>query len=52
MPHETVVCPDCGSSDVGDYKWGGMGEPDHACRDCGIKFNHEDGNFRVVAGDE
>jgi len=52
MPNETVVCPDCKSADVGDYKYGDMYEPDHACRNCGIKFDHDDAHFRVVDEDE
>lgn len=35
-----VACPDCGSTDIGHYKYSERNEPDHACRDCGIKFDH------------
>jgi len=38
----TVACPDCGSTDVGHRRTAARNEPDHACRECGIKFDHGD----------
>jgi len=49
---ETVVCPDCESDDIGSYKYTGQGEPDYACRDCGIKFDYGDAHFRPVEGED